>query len=110
MQKHIKIGTRASLLAMTQSTNIKNLIEAQYPGTTVELVKIITKGDKILDVPLAKVGGKGLFVKELEEAMLSGEVDMAVHSMKDVPSELPEELHIGVVTKREDPRDAFLSI
>lgn len=110
MQKHIKIGTRASLLAMTQSTNIKNLIEAQYPGTTVELVKIITKGDKIVDVPLAKVGGKGLFVKELEEAMLSREVDMAVHSMKDVPSDLPEELHIGVVTKREDPRDAFLSV
>jgi len=110
MQKNVKIGTRASLLAMTQSTNIKNLIEAQYPGTTVELVKIITKGDKILDVPLAKVGGKGLFVKELEEAMLSREVDMAVHSMKDVPSELPEELHIGVVTKREDPRDAFLSV
>jgi hydroxymethylbilane synthase len=110
MQKHIKIGTRASLLAMTQSTNIKNLIEAQYPDTTVELVKIITKGDKILDVPLAKVGGKGLFVKELEEAMLSRDVDMAVHSMKDVPSELPEELHIGVVTKREDPRDAFLSV
>jgi hydroxymethylbilane synthase len=110
MQKLIKIGTRASLLAMTQSTNIKNLIEARYPGTTVELVKIITKGDKIVDVPLAKVGGKGLFVKELEEAMLSREVDMAVHSMKDVPSELPEELHIGVVTKREDPRDAFLSV
>lgn len=110
MQKHVKIGTRASLLAMTQSTNIKNLIEAQYPDTTVELVKIITKGDKILDVPLAKVGGKGLFVKELEEAMLSREVDMAVHSMKDVPSELPEELHIGIVTKREDPRDAFLSV
>jgi len=110
MQKHIKIGTRASLLAMTQSTNIKNLIEAQYPGTTVELVKIITKGDKIVDAPLAKVGGKGLFVKELEEAMLSREVDMAVHSMKDVPSDLPEELHIGVVTKREDPRDAFLSV
>jgi hydroxymethylbilane synthase len=110
MQKLIKIGTRASLLAMTQSTNIKNLIEARYPGTTVELVKIITKGDKIVDVPLAKVGGKGLFVKELEEAMLSREVDMAVHSMKDVPSELPDELHIGVVTKREDPRDAFLSV
>jgi hydroxymethylbilane synthase len=110
MQKHIKIATRASLLAMTQSTNIKNLIEAQYPGTTVELVKIITKGDKILDVPLAKVGGKGLFVKELEEAMLSRDADLAVHSMKDVPAELPEELHIGVVTKREDPRDAFLSV
>ncbi|MDT8336060.1 MAG: hydroxymethylbilane synthase [Desulfurivibrionaceae bacterium] len=110
MQKLVRIGTRASLLAMTQSTNIKNLIEARYPGTTVELVKIITKGDKIVDVPLAKVGGKGLFVKELEEAMLSREVDMAVHSMKDVPSELPDELHIGVVTKREDPRDAFLSV
>ncbi len=110
MQKHIKIATRASLLAMTQSTNIKNLIEAQYPGTTVELVKIITKGDKILDVPLAKVGGKGLFVKELEEAMLSRDADLAVHSMKDVPAELPEELHIGIVTKREDPRDAFLSV
>ena len=110
MQKLIKIGTRGSLLAMTQSTHIKNQIEAQYPGTSVELVKIITKGDKILDVPLAKVGGKGLFVKELEEAMLSREVDMAVHSMKDVPSELPEELHIGVVTRREDPRDAFLSV
>lgn len=110
MQKNIKIGTRASLLAMTQSTNIKNLIEKQYPETTVELVKIVTKGDKILDVPLAMVGGKGLFVKELEEAMLSREVDMAVHSMKDVPSDLPEELHIGVVTKREDPRDAFISV
>ncbi len=110
MQKQIKIGTRASLLAMTQSTNIKNLIESQYPETTVELVKIITKGDKILDVPLAKVGGKGLFVKELEEAMLTKEVDMAVHSMKDVPSELPDELHIGIVTKREDPRDAFISV
>ena len=110
MQKLVKIGTRGSLLALTQSTNIKNRIEAQYPGTTVELVKIVTKGDKIVDVPLAKVGGKGLFVKELEEAMLSREVDLAVHSMKDVPSELPEELHIGVVTKREDPRDAFLSV
>ncbi|MBU0481095.1 MAG: hydroxymethylbilane synthase [Proteobacteria bacterium] len=110
MQKIIKIGTRASLLAMTQSTNIKNLIESQYPETTVELVKIVTKGDKILDVPLAMVGGKGLFVKELEEAMLSREVDMAVHSMKDVPSDLPDELHIGVVTKREDPRDAFISV
>ena len=89
MQKQIKIGTRASLLAMTQSTNIKNLIEKQYPGTTVELVKIITKGDKILDVPLAKVGGKGLFVKELEEAMLSREVDMAVHV--GVHAEEPEQ-------------------
>jgi len=109
MQKLIKIGTRASLLAMAQSTNIKNLIEKQYPDVTVELVKIVTKGDKILDVPLAMVGGKGLFVKELEDAMLQNEVDLAVHSMKDVPAELPEGLHLGIITKREDPRDAFIS-
>ena len=109
MQKLIKIGTRKSLLALAQSNGIKAQIEAQYPGVTVELVKIMTKGDKILDVPLAKVGGKGLFVKELEEAMLSKEVDMAVHSMKDVPAELPDELHLAIVTKREDPRDAFIS-
>jgi len=109
MQKTIKIGTRASLLAMAQSTNIKNLIEAKYPDVTVELVNIVTKGDKILDVPLAKVGGKGLFVKELEDAMLQNEVDLAVHSMKDVPAELPDGLHLGIITKREDPRDAFVS-
>ncbi len=109
MQKLIKIGTRGSLLALTQSNWIKGLIEAQHPGTTVELVKIVTRGDKILDVPLAMVGGKGLFVKEIEEALLSREVDIAVHSMKDVPSELPAELHIGIVTKRENPYDAFIS-
>jgi hydroxymethylbilane synthase len=109
MQKLVKIGTRASLLAMAQSTNIKNLIEKQYPDVTVELVKIVTKGDKILDVPLAMVGGKGLFVKELEDAMLQNEVDLAVHSMKDVPAELPDGLHLGIITKREDPRDAFIS-
>ena len=109
MQKLIKIGTRASLLAMAQSTNIKNLIEKQYPDVTVELMKIVTKGDKILDVPLAMVGGKGLFVKELEDAILQNEVDLAVHSMKDVPAELPDGLHLGIITKREDPRDAFIS-
>ena len=109
MQKLIKIGTRGSLLALTQSNWIKGLIEAQHPGTTVELVKIVTRGDKILDVPLAMVGGKGLFVKEIEEALLSREVDIAVHSMKDMPSELPAELHIGIVTKRENPHDAFIS-
>ncbi|HIJ77794.1 MAG: hydroxymethylbilane synthase [Desulfobulbaceae bacterium] len=109
MQKTIKIGTRGSLLALTQSNWIKSMIEERYPEVTVELVKIITKGDKILDVPLAKVGGKGLFVKELEEAMLSHEVDIAVHSMKDVPAELPEGLHIGIITKRENPFDAFIA-
>ncbi len=109
MQKLIKIGTRKSLLAMTQSTWIKGLIEKQYPDVTVELVKIVTQGDKILDVPLAKVGGKGLFVKELEEAMLKNEVDIAVHSMKDVPAELPDGLTLGIITKRENPFDAFIS-
>ncbi len=109
MQKLIRIGTRASLLALTQSNWIKGLIEQQYPGITVELVKIVTKGDKILDVPLAKVGGKGLFVKEIEDALLNNEVDIAVHSMKDVPAELPEGLHIGIITKRENPFDAFIS-
>ena len=109
MRKHIKIGTRASLLATTQSTWVKNQIESQHPQTTVELVKIITKGDKILDVPLAKVGGKGLFVKEIEEALLRKEVDLAVHSMKDVPSELPDELHLGIIPLRENPFDAFIS-
>jgi hydroxymethylbilane synthase len=109
MQKVIKIGTRKSLLALAQSNLIKDQIEAQYPDVTVELVKMVTKGDKILDVPLAQVGGKGLFVKELEEAMLNHEADIAVHSMKDVPAELPEGLHLGIITKREDPRDVFIS-
>ncbi|MFZ5775540.1 MAG: hydroxymethylbilane synthase [Thermodesulfobacteriota bacterium] len=109
MRKLIRIGTRASLLALAQSSWIKGRIEARYPDTTVELVKIVTKGDKILDVPLAKVGGKGLFVKEIEEAMLRGEVDIAVHSMKDVPAELPEGLFIGIITQRENPYDAFIS-
>jgi hydroxymethylbilane synthase len=109
MRKHIKIGTRGSLLATTQSTWVKKQIEAEHPGVTVELVKIVTQGDKILDVPLAKVGGKGLFVKEIEEALLRRDVDLAVHSMKDVPSELPEELHLGIIPRRENPHDAFIA-
>jgi hydroxymethylbilane synthase len=109
MRKHIKIGTRGSLLATTQSTWVKKQIEAQHPDLKVELVKIVTKGDKILDVPLAKVGGKGLFVKEIEEALLRKDVDLAVHSMKDVPSELPEELHLGIIPPRENPHDAFIA-
>jgi hydroxymethylbilane synthase len=109
MRKHIKIGTRGSLLATTQSTWVKNQIEAEHPDVAVELVIIVTKGDKILDVPLAKVGGKGLFVKEIEEALLRRDVDLAVHSMKDVPSELPEELHLGIIPLRENPHDAFIS-
>ena len=110
MKQLIRIGTRASLLAVTQSTWVKNQIERQHPGTTVELVKIITKGDKILDVPLAKVGGKGLFVKEIEDALLDGRVDLAVHSMKDVPAELPAGLHVAIVPEREVPFDAFIAV
>ena len=109
MRKLIKIGTRGSLLAITQSTWVKNQIEAEHPGVSVELEIIVTKGDKILDVPLAKVGGKGLFVKEIEEALLRRDVDLAVHSMKDVPSELPNELHLGIIPLRENPHDAFIS-
>jgi porphobilinogen deaminase len=90
MRTTLRIGTRASLLAVTQSTWVKTRIEQAHPQVRVELVKITTKGDRILDVPLAKVGGKGLFVKEIEDALLAGEVDLAVHSMKDVPTELPE--------------------
>ncbi len=105
----LRIGTRASQLALWQANWIKSELERQYPGILVELVKIKTMGDKILDVPLAQVGGKGLFVKEIEEAMLRGEIDLAVHSMKDVPTEFPEGLGLVVTTKREDPRDAFIS-
>lgn len=106
----IKIGTRGSALALWQANWVKSLLEGLYPGLTVELVIIKTTGDKILDVPLAKVGGKGLFVKELEEAMLAGEVDLAVHSMKDVPTFFPEGLGLSVILPREDPRDALLSV
>lgn len=110
MKKIIKIGTRASLLAVTQSTWIKKQIESRYPQTRVELVRITTRGDKILDVPLAKVGGKGLFVKEIEDALLDGRVDLAVHSIKDVPAEIPDGLGIAIIPLREDARDAFVSV
>jgi len=109
MKKKIRIGTRGSLLAWTQSSWVKEQIERQHPDLEVELVKIVTKGDKIVDVPLAQVGGKGLFVKEIEDALLRNEVDLAVHSMKDVPAELPEGLHLGIIPQREDPRDVFIA-
>ena len=105
----IKIGTRKSKLALWQSEWVKSQIEKAFPEIKVELVKIVTKGDKILDAPLAKIGDKGLFTKEIEEAMLKGEVDIAVHSLKDVPSILPEGLKLIAYSHREDPRDAFLS-
>jgi hydroxymethylbilane synthase len=106
----IRIATRGSKLALWQAHHISGLLRAQYPGLTVELNIIKTKGDKILDVPLAKIGGKGLFVKEIEEALLAGEADIAVHSMKDVPAELPEGLKLGIIPEREKPTDSFLSV
>ena len=105
----IRIGTRASLLALWQANWVKDILEEQNTELNVELIKIKTTGDKILDVPLAKVGGKGLFVKEIEDALLSDKIDLAVHSMKDVPTDLPEGLHIASITEREDPRDALLT-
>jgi hydroxymethylbilane synthase len=105
----IIIATRGSMLALWQAEWIKSQIKNIHPDMEVELNKIKTTGDKILDVPLAQVGGKGLFVKEIEEAMLRGEADLAVHSMKDVPTDLPEGLHLSAICKREDPRDAFIA-
>ncbi|OQX75026.1 MAG: hydroxymethylbilane synthase [Campylobacteraceae bacterium 4484_4] len=107
--KKLIIATRGSRLALWQSEHIKARLEEAHPGLEVELVTMQTKGDKILDTPLAKIGGKGLFTKELEEAMLRGEAHIAVHSLKDVPTEFPEGLVLGAITKREDVRDALLS-
>ncbi|RJP23147.1 MAG: hydroxymethylbilane synthase [Deltaproteobacteria bacterium] len=105
----IRLGSRGSILALWQAEFVKSEVEKRS-GRKVEITKIKTTGDMILDVPLAKVGGKGLFVKEIEDALLSKRIDLAVHSMKDVPTELPEGLEIVCITKREDPRDAFLSV
>ncbi len=105
----IRIATRKSPLAMWQAEHVAAALKAVHPGIRVELLGMSTQGDKILDTPLAKIGGKGLFVKELEQGMLDGSADIAVHSMKDVPVELPEGLHLPVIMAREDPRDAFVS-
>jgi hydroxymethylbilane synthase len=105
----VVLGTRGSKLAVQQSEWVQAQLHAMAPHVTVTLRKIQTSGDRILDVPLAQIGGKGLFVKEIEEALLSGEIDLAVHSMKDVPTELPEKLAILCVPPREDPRDALIS-
>lgn len=104
------IATRGSRLALWQAEHARDVLKKAHPGLEVELLVIKTKGDIILDVPLAKVGGKGLFVKEIEEALLSGRADLAVHSMKDVPMELPAGLVLGAVSEREDPSDLFLSV
>ncbi len=108
-KKTIKIATRKSPLALWQAYFVRDELLAAHPDLEVELVKMVSKGDKILDVPLAKVGGKGLFVKELEAGLLAGDADIAVHSMKDVPVEFPEGLYLAVICEREDPRDAFVS-
>jgi len=105
----VRIATRKSALALWQAEYVKAQLEHFHPGINVELVPMTTKGDIILDTPLAKVGGKGLFVKELEVAMLENRADIAVHSMKDVPVEFPEGLGLEVICPREDPRDAFVS-
>jgi hydroxymethylbilane synthase len=105
----ISIGTRGSKLALWQAEYIKSLLKKHHSNIEVHLVKIKTTGDMILDVPLAQVGGKGLFVKEIEESILRNDVDIAVHSMKDVPTEFPAGLHLSAICEREDPRDAFVS-
>jgi hydroxymethylbilane synthase len=105
----IRIATRESLLALWQAEYIKAELQRVHPGLNVELLGMTTRGDQLLDSPLSKIGGKGLFVKELEQALLDGRADIAVHSMKDVPMEFPEGLGLAIICEREDPRDAFVS-
>ena len=105
----LRLGTRGSMLALWQANWVKSQLEQRWPGIVVELAPIKTTGDKILDVPLAKIGGKGLFTKEIDEALLDGRIDLVVHSLKDVPFELPEGIDIAAIPSREDPRDAFIS-
>jgi hydroxymethylbilane synthase len=109
MSDTLRIATRQSPLALWQAEFVKAELEKFHPELRVELVPMVTRGDKILDTPLAKIGGKGLFVKELELAMLEGTADLAVHSMKDVPMEFPDGLGLSVICDREDTRDAFVS-
>lgn len=109
MKEILRIATRQSPLALWQANFVKAELEKRFPNLSVELVTMVTKGDIILDTPLAKIGGKGLFVKELELALLENRADIAVHSMKDVPMEFPEGLGLAAICEREDPRDAFVS-
>ena len=109
MSNSIRIATRKSPLALWQAEHVAAALKAAHPGLAVELIGMSTQGDKILDTPLAKIGGKGLFVKELELGMLEGTADIAVHSMKDVPVDFPDGLGLAVILEREDPRDAFVS-
>lgn len=107
--KKIRIATRQSALALWQAEDVAQRLQQAHPGLEVELIKMVTRGDKILDTPLAKIGGKGLFIKELEMGMLEGQADIAVHSMKDVPVDFPEGLFLSTILERADPRDAFVS-
>lgn len=109
MSRTITIATRESLLALWQAEFVRSELQRVHPGLEVRLLGMTSRGDQLLDVPLSKVGGKGLFVKELETALLDGSADIAVHSMKDVPMSFPEGLRLGVICEREDPRDAFVS-
>ncbi|MCR1827009.1 hydroxymethylbilane synthase [Pseudomonas oleovorans] len=109
MSREIRIATRKSALALWQAEYVKARLEQAHPGLKVSLVPMVSRGDKLLDAPLAKIGGKGLFVKELETALLENEADIAVHSMKDVPMDFPEGLGLFCICEREDPRDAFVS-
>ena len=109
MNKTLKIATRKSPLALWQAEHVKARLEHHHPGLNVELVKMTTKGDQILNSPLSKIGGKGLFIKELEVGMMEGVADIAVHSMKDVPYEIPPGFELGAILKRENPFDAFVS-
>jgi hydroxymethylbilane synthase len=110
VQNIVRIATRKSPLALWQAEHVAARLKAAYPYLEVELVKMVTRGDQWLDAPLAKVGGKGLFVKELEQGLQEGKADIAVHSMKDVPMDLPEGLHLAAILAREDPRDALISL
>ena len=107
--REIRIATRKSALALWQAEYVKARLEQAHPGILVTLVPMVSRGDKLLDSPLSKIGGKGLFVKELETALLENEADIAVHSMKDVPMDFPEGLGLFCICEREDPRDAFVS-
>jgi hydroxymethylbilane synthase len=109
MSREIRIATRKSALALWQAEYVKARLEQAHPDLKVSLVPMVSRGDKLLDAPLAKIGGKGLFVKELETALLESEADIAVHSMKDVPMDFPEGLGLYCICEREDPRDAFVS-
>jgi hydroxymethylbilane synthase len=109
MPSELNIGTRGSQLALFQANWVKDQLAQVHPDLHITLIKIKTTGDKIQDAPLAKIGGKGLFVKEIEEALLQKRIDLAVHSVKDIPTEFPNDLHLSAITKREDPRDVLIS-